>query len=271
MKKVFALLLMATLMIQMPVNAQDAATTDAAATEATTAAPADTAVAATTDETLTEVVEEASFTQVMKQQFIEGDPIWMAPVLFCLIFGLAIVIERLLYLTFSITNNKKMLEEVEEVLNKDGIEAAQAVVFNQRGPVASMIYQGLGQHKEGMDMVDKSIVAVGSVENGKLERNITWIALFIALAPMLGFLGTVVGMIQAFDAIEAAGDISPSLVAGGIKVALLTTVFGLIVAMILQVFYNLLVSMIDGIVNKMEDAAITFLDIMVEYDKKIKK
>jgi biopolymer transport protein ExbB len=252
MKKVFASALLVAMALQAPVFAQDAAAP--AATE--TAAPAeatDTAAAAAeeTTEAVAAPAEESSYTQVFKKKFIEGDPIWMAPVLLVLIIGLAVVIERLLYLTFASSNNAKFLSEVEAALNKGGVDAAMKVAYEHRGPVATLVYQGLAHYGEGMDMVDKSIVAVGSVENGKLERNITWIALFIA-----------------FDAIEAAGDISPTLVAGGIKVALLTTVFGLIAAMILQVFYNLILSMVDGIVNKMEDASISFLDMMISFDKK---
>jgi biopolymer transport protein ExbB len=162
------------------------------------------------------------------------------------------------------------LIEVETALNNDGVDAAKEVCKNSTGPVATIFYEGLDKMDEGIDMVDKAIVSVGSVENGKLERNISWISLFIALAPMLGFMGTVIGMIGAFDAIEAAGDISPSLVAGGIKVALLTTVFGLIVAMILQVFYNLIIAMMDNIVNKMEDASIHFLDMVADFKAKNK-
>jgi biopolymer transport protein ExbB len=165
-------------------------------------------------------------------------------------------------------NNDKLLEDVKSALASGGKSAALEVCRNTRGPVASIFYQGLEKMDDGIDMVDKSIVSLGSVENGKLERGVSWISLFIALAPMLGFMGTVIGMIQAFDAIEAAGDISPSLVAGGIKVALLTTVFGLIAAMILQIFYNLIVAMIDNLVNKMEDASITFLDIVAAHIKK---
>jgi biopolymer transport protein ExbB len=270
MKKVFATALLVSFAFQTPVFAQDAAAAPAATEAAAEATDTATAVAEETAEPAAAVQEEASFTQVFKKKFIEGDPIWMAPVLIILIIGLAVVIERLLYLTFAANNNTKLLNDVEAALNNGGIDAAMNVAYNNRGPVATLIYQGLAHYGEGMDMVDKSVLAVGSVENGKLERNITWIALFIALAPMLGFLGTVIGMIQAFDAIEAAGDISPSLVAGGIKVALLTTVFGLIVAMILQVFYNLILSMVDGIVNKMEDASISFLDMMVAFDKKNK-
>jgi len=218
----------------------------------------------------TAVEEEARFTQVLKKQFIDGDPFFMSFVLLALVLGLALVIERIIYLAMSTSNNDKLLEEVEAALNSGGVEAAKEVCRNTRGPVASIFYNGLDKMNEGIEMVDKAIVSVGSVENGKLERGVSWISLFIALAPMLGFMGTVIGMIDAFDAIEAAGDISPSLVAGGIKVALLTTVFGFFTAMILQVFYNLIIAMIDNIVNKMEDASISFLDIVAAYQEKNK-
>ncbi len=270
MKKVLALFFAAGILFTQPVLAQEA--TEAAATEQvastdTNAAAADTAAAAT-EEAATAVEEEAGFTQMLKEKFIEGDPLWMAPVLLTLILGLAIAIERVLYLSMSNSNNDKLLQEVEAALKSGGKSAALEVCRNTRGPVAAIFYQGLEKMDEGIDMVDKAIVSLGSVENGKLERGVSWISLFIALAPMLGFMGTVIGMIQAFDAIEAAGDISPSLVAGGIKVALLTTVFGLIAAMILQVFYNLIVAMIDNLVNKMEDASITFLDLVAAHLKK---
>ncbi|MFM8565913.1 MAG: MotA/TolQ/ExbB proton channel family protein [Bacteroidota bacterium] len=270
MKKVLALFFAAGILFTQPVLAQEA--TEAAATEQvastdTNAAAADTAAAAT-EEAATAVEEEESFTQVLKEKFIEGDPLWMAPVLLTLILGLAIAIERVLYLSMSNSNNDTHLQEVEAALKSGGKSAALEVCRNTRGPVAAIFYQGLEKMDEGIDMVDKAIVSLGSVENGKLERGVSWISLFIALAPMLGFMGTVIGMIQAFDAIEAAGDISPSLVAGGIKVALLTTVFGLIAAMILQVFYNLIVAMIDNLVNKMEDASITFLDLVAAHLKK---
>ena len=270
MKKVLALFFAAGILFTQPVLAQEA--TEAAATEQvastdTNAAAADTAAAAT-EEAAPAVEEEESFTQVLKEKFIEGDPLWMAPVLLTLILGLAIAIERVLYLSMSNSNNDKLLQEVEAALKSGGKSAALEVCRNTRGPVAAIFYQGLEKMDEGIDMVDKAIVSLGSVENGKLERGVSWISLFIALAPMLGFMGTVIGMIQAFDAIEAAGDISPSLVAGGIKVALLTTVFGLIAAMILKVFYNLIVAMIDNLVNKMEDASITFLDLVAAHLKK---
>ena len=236
-----------------------AATTDSAATEE--AAPAEEAP-------VEEVPAEKGFTQILKEKFIEGGAFFMSFVLLALVLGLALVIERIIYLTFAQTNTEKLLEEVEGALNNGGVEAAKEVCRNTRGPVATIFFEGLDHYDEGMDMVDKSIMSVGSVENGKLEKGVTWISLFIALAPMLGFMGTVIGMIGAFDAIEAAGDINPSLVAGGIKVALLTTVFGLITAIILQIFYNLIVAMIDGIVIKMEDASISFMDLLVEHNKK---
>jgi biopolymer transport protein ExbB len=185
-----------------------------------------------------------------------------------MIFGLAIAIERVLYLALSNQNNDKLLKGIEDALKSGGKSAAMEYCRNMRGPVAAIFYQGLDKMEEGIEIVDKAVVSLGSVETGKLERGVSWLSLFIALAPMLGFLGTVVGMIQAFDAIEIAGDISPTLVAGGIKVALLTTVFGLIAAMILQIFYNLIIAMIDNLVNKMEDASISFLDIVAAHLKK---
>ena len=164
-----------------------------------------------------------------------------------------------------------MLGNVEDALNSGGVEAAKEVCRNTSGPVASIFYQGLDRSDEGMEMVEKSVVAYGSVQMGKLEQGVSWISLFIALAPMLGFMGTVIGMIGAFDAIEAAGDISPSLVAGGIKVALLTTVFGLIVAIILQIFYNYIIAKVDSIVNDMENASISLVDLLMAQEVKNKK
>jgi len=211
--------------------------------------------------------EEPSFHQVVKQKFIEGGAEFMGIVLFCLIMGLALCIERIIYLNLATTNTEKLLNEIESSMNSGGVEAAKEVCRNTKGPVASIFYQGLERSGEGVDVVEKAIVSYGSVQMGLLERGLSWISLFISLAPMLGFMGTVIGMIGAFDAIEAAGDISPSLVAGGIKVALLTTVFGLIVAMILQVFYNYLVAKIDSLVNSMEDASISLIDILVKAGK----
>ncbi len=213
------------------------------------------------------VEEEASFHQVIKQQFIDGGPEFMGIVLICLILGLAISIERIIHLNLATTNVSKLLTNVDEALNSGGVEAAKEVCRNTNGPVASIFVQGLMRMSEGVEMVEKSIIAYGSVEMGKLEKGMVWISLFISLAPMLGFMGTVIGMIDAFDAIAAAGDVSPSLVAGGIKVALLTTVGGLIVAVILQLFYNYLVSKVDSLVNSMEDASITLVDMLVRHNE----
>lgn len=212
-----------------------------------------------------EATEDLSFHQTIKEKFIEGGVEWMTPVLICLILGLAIAIERIITLNMATTNTDKLLANVEDALANGGIEAAKEVTRNTRGPVASIFTQGLMRMSEGIEMVEKSIIAYGSVEMGRLERGLVWISLFIALAPMLGFTGTVIGMIGAFDAIEAAGDISPQIVANGIKVALLTTVAGLFVGIILQIFYNYLVSKIDSLVNQMEDASISLVDLLVRH------
>ena len=208
-----------------------------------------------------------SFTQELKNRFIEGGPGFMGIVLICLILGLAIAIERIIYLNLSTTNSKKLIKKVEESLSSGGIETAKEVCRNTAGPIASIFYQGLDRAKEGVENAEKAVIAYGGVQMGQLEKNVSWISLFIALAPMLGFMGTVIGMIQAFDKIEAAGDMQPSLVAGGIKVALLTTVFGLIVAIILQIFYNYIIAKIDSIVNDMEDASISLVDLLVAQNK----
>jgi biopolymer transport protein ExbB len=210
---------------------------------------------------------EASFTQELKKRFIEGGPGFMGIVLICLILGLAIAIERIIYLNLATTNSQKLTAGVEEALSSGGVEAAKELCRNTKGPVASIFYQGLDRADEGVESAEKAVVAYGGVQMGQLEKNVSWISLFIALAPMLGFMGTVIGMIQAFDKIDAAGDMQPSLVAGGSKVALLTTVFGLIVAIILQVFYNYIIAKIDSIVNDMEDPSINLIDILVAQKK----
>ncbi|HCZ35867.1 MAG TPA: flagellar motor protein MotA [Cytophagales bacterium] len=209
--------------------------------------------------------EEASFQQQIKDKFIEGGPPFMWPILICLILGLAISIERIITLNLATTNTKKLLAQIEDALAKGGIEAAKDVTKNTRGPVASIFTQGLMRSSEGIEMVEKSIVSYGGVEMARLERGLIWVSLFISLGPMLGFFGTVIGMVNAFDAIEAAGDISPTVVANGMKTALITTVGGLIVGMILQTLYNYLVSKIDSLVNSMEDASITLVDILVKH------
>ena len=214
------------------------------------------------------VEEEVSMHQQIKIKFIEGGPGFMASILIVFIFGLAVAIERILYLNLATTNTDKLLSKIEKAMEEGGVEAAKEVCRSTRGPVASIFYQGLDRASEGIDVVEKSVVAYGSVQMGQLESGLTWIALFIGIAPMLGFLGTVIGMIEAFDVFQAAGDISPSLVAGGIKVALITTVFGLIVAIILQIFYNYSVSKIDKLVNTMEDASISLIDILLKHNLK---
>jgi len=204
----------------------------------------------------------------IKAKFIEGGAQFMGAVLLTLIFGLALAIERIIYLNLATTNTDKLLKKVEDALESGGIEAAKEVCRNTRGPVASIFYQGLDRYDQGVEAAEKSIIAYGSVQMGLLEKNLSWIALFIAIAPMLGFMGTVIGMIDAFDKIRIAGTVSAQLVAGGIQIALITTVSGLIVAVILQVFYNYILSKIDGIVNSMEDASISLVDLLVKYSIK---
>jgi biopolymer transport protein ExbB len=206
--------------------------------------------------------------QQLKIKFIEGGAGFMTTILICLIFGLAIAIERIIYLNMATTNTDKLLRQVEAALTDGGVEAAKEVCRNTRGPVASIFYQGLDRMEEGIDVAEKSVVSYGGVQMSQLESGLSWIQLFIAIAPMLGFLGTVIGMIEAFDAIQVAGDISPNVVAGGMKVALITTVGGLVVAIILQLFYNYLVSKIDSLVLSMEDASISLIDLLVKYSHK---
>lgn len=268
MKKLLTIVSMVGLLTFGTVNlyAQDAADSAAAPqTEQSAVAQAETAVA---DAVAGDDLGGQPMHQALKQKFIEGGVAWMSPILLCLILGLAIVIERVIYLNLATVNTKKLLEKIEEALKNGGIEAAKEVCRNTKGPVASIFYQGLDRSGEGIDVVEKSVASYGSVQAGQLESGMSWISLFIALSPMLGFMGTVVGMIEAFDAIEAAGDIAPALVAGGMKIALLTTVAGLIAAVILQLFYNYLVAKIDSLVISMEDASISLVDILTKYLKK---
>ncbi len=264
MKRLFALIAVFGVLFFMAskvVVAQDSTATQPATAQVDVATDNEEAAAAKAE-------EGQSFHSALKQKFIEGGPEFMTAVLLSLILGLAFSIERVLYLNLATTNTKKLLKNVEEALETGGIEAAKEVCRKTRGPVASIFYQGLDRANEGMDVVEKSVIGYGGVQAGLLESGLSWIALFIALAPMLGFLGTVVGMVQAFDAIEAAGDISPSLVAGGIKVALITTIGGLISAIILQVFYNYCMNKIDSLINTMEDASISLLDLLVKHNLK---
>lgn len=271
MKKLIALLTLAGMLtfgLSTVAVAQD---TEAADTETTTDTAAAEVAQATENVVNTiedEPSEEKGFQQILKENFIAGDWRFMGIVLLCLVFGLALCIERIIYLNFATTNNQKLLNRVESTLEANGVDGAKEICRDTKGPVASIFFQGLDRYDEGLEVVEKSIVSYGSVLMGRLEKGLSWISLFIAIAPMLGFMGTVIGMIKAFAAIEAAGDISANIVASGMKVALLTTVFGLIVAVILQVFYNYLISKVDGIVNDMEDSTITFIDILTKFKSK---
>lgn len=240
----------------------------------TTTAPAEQVVAPSVSETApVATVEETStggFHQALKVKFIEGGASFMSLIAICLILGLAFSLERIIYLSLADVDPDAFLNKVGDALDRGDVEAAKDIARNTRGPVASIVYQGLLRMDQGPDAVERSIVSYGGVQSGLLERNLSWITLFIAIAPSLGFLGTVVGMVQAFDDIQRAGDMSPTIVAGGMKVALITTVGGLIVALILQVIYNYILSKMENILNRMEDASITFLDQVIKYNVKYK-
>ena len=270
MMKSLAILVVLTLGLTLNLAAQEDATDLAGAeTEVATgdAGPADAAQDVELKNANTKNAEEAeedlTFSQKLKQKFIQGDPLWMTPVLLCLIIGMALSIERVVYLNLSTIDTNKFKQEIEDALKSGGVAAALEVARNTRGPIASIYYQGLSRADEGVDIVEKSIISYGGVQNGLLEKGMTWLQLFIALSPMLGFLGTVIGMIQAFEQIVKDGQVSPITVAGGIQVSLLTTVFGLISAIILQIFYNYITSKVDGIVNEMEEASISLVDMML--------
>lgn len=243
--------------------AQDQPTTSP---DTSVVAPSTTQPAAATTTEATPAAEDKSMHQVIKEKFIEGGAGFMGVIALSMIVGLACAIERIIYLSMATTNTAKLLNKVEKALEEGGVDAAKEICRDTRGPVAGIFYQGLLRYDEGLDQVEKSIISYGSVQMGLLEKGLTWVSLMISIAPMLGFLGTVIGMVQAFDSIQKAGEISPTLVAAGIKVALLTTVFGLIVAMILQVLYNYCLSKIDSITNDMEDGSISFMDLMIRYN-----
>ena len=213
-------------------------------------------------------VEQVSIHKELKTKFIEGDAGFMSLVAIALVFGLAFCIERIIYLSLAEINSKKLMADIEEKLKVGDLEGAKAICRDTRGPVASICYQGLMRFNEGVEDVERSVTAYGSVQAGYLEKGCSWITLFIAMAPSLGFLGTVIGMVMAFDQIQAAGDISPTIVAGGMKVALITTIFGIIVALILQVFYNYILSKIEEITSNMEEATISLLDMCMKYNLK---
>ncbi|MDG0972922.1 MAG: MotA/TolQ/ExbB proton channel family protein [Crocinitomicaceae bacterium] len=280
MKKVISSMMIAGMLIfgMTTANAQETAANDSVDTEMVAAdtngmeevmssatEEVEETTVATTDSDEEAEQEPLGFASVLKQKFIEGDAFWMGIVLIALIIGLALCIERIVYLNLSSINTKNFLNDVEAALQSGGVEEAKELCRNTRGPIASIYYQGFDRSGEGIEAVEKSVVSYGGVQMGLLEKGIPWISLFIALAPMLGFMGTVIGMIQAFDKIVSDGQVSPTTVAGGIKVALLTTVFGLIAAIFLQIFYNYIVSKVDAIVNEMENASITLVDMMLKY------
>lgn len=269
MKKVCAYLSIMFL-LTLFVNVAYAQDKNATKTESTTTV-SETTVSQTTavaeQPAQTEAADKQSFHQVLKTKYIQGGVGWMTPILICLILGLGLVIERIIYLNLATTNADKLLKKIEENVVAGNYDAAKDICRKTRGPVASIFFQGLDRVNNGLEDVEKSITSYGGVQMARLESNMIWISLFIAIAPSLGFLGTVVGMVQAFDDIEKAGDISPTVVASGMKLALITTVFGLIVALILQVCYNYLMSKIESLVSTMEDASISFMDILVKNRK----
>ena len=243
---------------------------DAPAAEQTEqAAPA---VEAAADEAAAPVVvEEGGIHKELKIKYIEGSAFFMSFISIALVIGLAFCIERIIYLSLAEINTKKFLAAIEAAMEKGDVEGAKDIARNTRGPIASIYYQGLMKLDQGLDVVEKSVVSYGGVQAGYLEKGCSWITLFIAMSPSLGFLGTVIGMVQAFDKIQQVGDISPTVVAGGMKVALITTIFGLIAALILQVFYNYILSKIEALTSEMEDSSVTLLDMVVKYELKYKK
>lgn len=279
MKKVFAFVAMMGLLtfgVNQTINAQETAA-PAAEEVAEDNSAADSVAAAEPAETEVAEVEEASETEgqglhkIIKTKFIEGSAGFMSLVAIAMIFGLALCIERIIFLSLSEINSKKLLEDIQAALENGDVEGAKSICRDTRGPVASICYQGMMRIDEGLDVVERSVISYGSVQASNLEKNLSWITLFIAMSPSLGFLGTVIGMVQAFDDIQKAGDISPNVVAGGMKVALITTIFGIIVALILQVFYNYILSKVEALNTDMEDSSVTLLDIIMKYNLKFKK
>ncbi len=262
MKRLFSILALAGLFVLTTNTVNAKTTTSAVVSNLTT-------VAATTVMLQDAAADsgDRSFTQVLKEQYIKGGAGFMSFVLICLILGLAVAIERIIYLNLASTNSAKLKQQVEDALASGGVEAAKEVCRNTKGPVASIYYQGLERAGESVEAAEKAVVSYGGVQMGQLEKNVSWLSLFIAIAPMLGFMGTVIGMIAAFEKISAVGNLSASLIAGDIQVALLTTVFGLITAIILQIFYNYIIAKIDSIVNDMEDSSISLIDMLVDHKK----
>ncbi len=232
--------------------------------DAAVADSSDAGFEAVADSTLAPV-ESVGFHKMLKTKYIEGSAGFMSFVALALVLGLAFCIERIIYLTLSEINAKKLMADIETLVMQGDVDGAMNVCRETRGPVASICYQGLSRIEDSMDNIERSITSYGTVQAANLEKGCSWITLFIAMAPSLGFLGTVIGMVMAFEQIQTAGDISPTIVAAGMKVALITTIFGLIAALILQVFYNYILSKIEHITSQMEESAITLLDIIMKY------
>ena len=277
MKKVFAFVAMMGLLtfgVNQTINAQEEAPAIEEVAQEDSAAVDSIAAAedVEADDVIAEEEDDAKgLHKTIKIKFIEGSAGFMALVAVAMIFGLALCIERIIFLSLSEINSKKLLEDIQAALENGDVEGAKSICRDTRGPVASICYQGMMRIDEGLDVVERSVVSYGSVQASNLEKNLSWITLFIAMSPSLGFLGTVIGMVQAFDSIQAAGDISPTVVAGGMKVALITTIFGIIVALILQVFYNYILSKVEALNTDMEDSSVTLLDIIMKYNLKFKK
>jgi len=280
MKKVFAFVAMMGLLfgVNQTINAQEeteapaveeVAQNDSLAVDSIAAAAVEDEPEAITEEKNEE--DAQGLHKVLKTKFIEGSAGFMSLVAIAMIFGLALCIERIIFLSLSEINSKKLLEDIQAALENGDVEGAKSICRETRGPVASICYQGMMRIDEGLDVVERSVVSYGSVQASNLEKNLSWITLFIAMSPSLGFLGTVIGMVQAFDEIQRANDISPNVVAGGMKVALITTIFGIIVALILQVFYNYILSKVEALNTDMEDSSVSLLDIIMKYNLKFKK
>lgn len=218
-----------------------------------------------------DIDEGSGVHKILKEKFIEGNASFMSLVALALVLGLAFCIERIIYLSLSEINAKKLMADIDAKLTDGDIEGAKDMCRNTRGPVASICYQGLLRINTSIEDIERSVAAYGSVQAANLEKGCSWITLFIAMAPSLGFLGTVIGMVMAFEQIQMAGDINPTIVAAGMKVALITTIFGIIVALILQLFYNYVLSKIDHLTAQMEESAITLLDSILKYKVDNKK
>ena len=276
MKTKFAAIMLLTILILFPfsLSAQQAAVNDTAAS----VSQSNTATDSLGDDQVSDSMDEAalatgddmqpehpSFYKSLKTKFIEGNAGFMSFVALALVLGLAFCIERIIYLSLSEINAKRFMANLDAKISAGDIEGGKALCRDTRGPVASICYQGLARINESIDNIERSIVSYGSVQSANLEKGCSWITLFIAMAPSLGFLGTVVGMVMAFDQIQTAGDISPTIVAAGMKVALITTIFGIIVALVLQLFYNYILSKIDHLTSQMEESSIALLDSIMKY------